>query len=113
MAIVGSRATMLYYNDLRIAGAQVRKVLMQNAAEKWGVDAASLSTEPGFVVNPANGQKLSYGEIAAFGKGALAASRGRSQGAESPEGLAADRQGRGAARHAVQGQRHGAYTAST
>jgi isoquinoline 1-oxidoreductase subunit beta len=68
MAIVGSRATMLYYNDLRTAGAQVRKVLLMNAAEKWGVDAASLRTEPGFVVNPANGQKLSYGEIATFGK---------------------------------------------
>ena len=68
MAIVGSRGTMLYFNDLRIAGAQVRKVLMQNAAEKWGVDVASLKTEPGFVVNPANGQKLSYGEIAAFAK---------------------------------------------
>ena len=26
------------------------------------------STEPGVVVNPANGQRLSYGEIAAFGK---------------------------------------------
>jgi isoquinoline 1-oxidoreductase subunit beta len=68
MAIVGSRATMLYYNDLRTAGAQVRKVLLMNAAEKWGVGAASLLTEPGFVVNPANGQRLSYGEIAAFGK---------------------------------------------
>jgi isoquinoline 1-oxidoreductase beta subunit len=68
MAIVGSRATMLYYNDLRTAGAQVRKVLLMNAAEKWGVNAGSLRTEPGAVVNPANGQKLSYGEIAAFGK---------------------------------------------
>ena len=58
MAIVGSRATMLYYNELRTAGAQVRKVLLQNAAEKWGVDAASLRTEPGVVVNPANGQTL-------------------------------------------------------
>src|SRR6187200_3085767 len=50
MAIVGSRATMLYYSDLRTAGAQVRKVMLLNAAEKWGVDAASLRTEPGFVV---------------------------------------------------------------
>ncbi len=68
MAIVGSRAVMLYFNDLRTAGAQVRKVLLANAAEKWGVAAATLRTEPGFVVNPANGQRLSYGEIAAFGK---------------------------------------------
>ncbi len=68
MWIVGSRATMLYYNELRTAGAQVRKVLLQNAAEKWGVDAATLRTEPSVVINPANGQRLTYGEIAAFGK---------------------------------------------
>ena len=67
MAIVGSRAVMLYYNDLRIAGAQVRKVLLLNAAEKWGVSPASLKTEPGFVVD-GSGRKLSYGDIASFAK---------------------------------------------
>ncbi|MCK9918852.1 molybdopterin-dependent oxidoreductase [Microbacteriaceae bacterium K1510] len=67
MQIVGSRATQLYFNDLRLTGAQVRKILIANAAQKWGVDAATLKTEPGFVVNPANGARLSYGEIAAFG----------------------------------------------
>ena len=68
MWIVGSRAVQLYYPQLRIAGAQVRKVLVANAAQKWGVDAALLRTEPGFVVNPASGQRLGYGEIAAFGE---------------------------------------------
>jgi isoquinoline 1-oxidoreductase beta subunit len=67
MSITGSRAVQMYYPELRIAGAQVRKVLIANAAQKWGVDAKDLATEPGFVVNPANGQRLSYGEIAAFG----------------------------------------------
>src|SRR3954454_12929475 len=67
MWIVGSRATQLYFNDLRKAGAQVRKVLIANAAQKWGVDAATLKTEPSVVINPANGARLSYGEIAAFG----------------------------------------------
>src|SRR5437773_12471481 len=67
MAIVGSRAVMLYFNDLRTAGAQVRKVLLANAAEKWGVDAKSLRTEPGFVVDGA-GRKPGYGEIASFAK---------------------------------------------
>jgi isoquinoline 1-oxidoreductase beta subunit len=67
MAIVGSRAVMLYYNDLRIAGAQVRKVLLANAAEKWNVDVKTLKTEPGFVVD-GSGRKLSYGEIASFAK---------------------------------------------
>ena len=68
MSITGSRAVMAYFPDLRIAGAQVRKVLLINAAEKWGVDPASLKTEPSVVINPADGQRLSYGEIAAFGK---------------------------------------------
>ena len=68
MSVTGSRATMMYFNDLRIAGAQVRKVLIANAAEKWGVDPATLRTEPSVVINPANGQRLGYGEIAAFGK---------------------------------------------
>src|SRR3954469_14431386 len=67
MWIVGSRATQLYFNDLRKAGAQVRKVLIANAAQKWGVDASTLKTEPSVVINPANGARLSYGEIAAFG----------------------------------------------
>jgi len=67
MWIVGSRAVQLYFNQLRTAGAQVRKVLIANAAQKWGVDAATLTTEPSVVVNPSNGARLSYGEIAAFG----------------------------------------------
>ena len=67
MAIVGSRAVMLYFNQLRVAGAQVRKILIANAAEKWGVAPASLRTEPGFVVDPGSGRRMSYGEIAGFG----------------------------------------------
>ena len=67
MTVTGSRAVMMYWNDLRTAGAQVRKVLIANAAEKWGVDPASLKTEPSMVVDPASGRRLSYGEIAAFG----------------------------------------------
>jgi isoquinoline 1-oxidoreductase beta subunit len=68
MAFSGSRGVMMYYDQLRLAGAQVRKILIANAAEKWGVDAATLKTEPSAVVNPANNQRLSYGEIAGFGK---------------------------------------------
>ena len=68
MAIVGSRAVRSYFTDLRVAGAQVRRVLLANAAEAWNVDAATLRTEPGVVVDPASGRRLSYGEIAGFGK---------------------------------------------
>jgi isoquinoline 1-oxidoreductase beta subunit len=67
MSITGSRAVQQYYAQLRVAGAQVRKVLIANAADKWKVDPASLTTEPGAVVNPKTGAKLTYGEIAAFG----------------------------------------------
>lgn len=75
MMIVGSRAVRMYFDDLRIAGAQVRKVLLANAAKMLGVDAASLRTEPSTVVDPASGRRLSYGEIAAAGQmpGALPA----------------------------------------
>jgi isoquinoline 1-oxidoreductase beta subunit len=68
MTVTGSRAVMMYWNDLRTAGAQVRKVLIANAAEHWGVDAATLKTEPSAVVDPKSGKRLSYGEIAAFGQ---------------------------------------------
>ena len=65
MAIVGSRAVMLYYNDLRTAGAQVRKVLLANAAEHWKVPVSALRTDNGTVID-ASGRKLTYGEIASF-----------------------------------------------
>ena len=66
MAITGSRAVQRYYADLRVAGAQVRKVLVSAAAKKWNVDPATLKTESHAVVDPASGRKMSYGEIAAF-----------------------------------------------
>ena len=66
MTIAGSRAVMSYFDQLRVAGAQVRKVLVAAAAQKWNVAPASLKTEPGFVVDPASGRRLGYGEIASF-----------------------------------------------
>lgn len=68
MSIVGSRAIRSYFGQMRLAGAQVRKVLVDAAAAHWGVDAASLRTEPSTVVEPATGRRLSYGEISAFAK---------------------------------------------
>ncbi len=68
MGVVGSKAVMSYYNDMRVIGAQVRKVLIANAAQKWGVSPASLTTEPNAVIHKASGKRLSYGEIAKFAK---------------------------------------------
>src|SRR5690348_15416034 len=66
MLIAGSRAVQMYYGQMRMAGAQVRKVLVASAAQKWNVAPASLKTEPGYVVDPSSGRRLSYGEIASF-----------------------------------------------
>ena len=98
MWIVGSRAVQLYYTHLRLAGAQVRKILIANAAQRWGVDPATLKTEPSVVVDPANGARLSYGEIASFG---TIPARLRSPLARRLRGgVCADRQGGASSRQA-------------
>src|SRR6476469_4138403 len=66
MYTAGSNAVTSYYRPLRIFGAEVRRVLIDNAAKKLGVPAEELSTEPSVVVHAKSGRKLSYGEIAAF-----------------------------------------------
>ena len=66
MAIVGSRAVMMYFDQMRMAGAQARKVLMMNAAQKWDVPVSELKTEPSTVIHPASGRRMTYGEIASF-----------------------------------------------
>ena len=67
MLTIGSTAVMAYYPILRRAGAQIRKTLLQMAADLWGVPAAELHTEPSRVVHDASGQSLTYGEVAARG----------------------------------------------
>ena len=62
----GSNAVTSYYTPLRVFGAQVRRVLLDNAAKKWGVPVGELTTEPSVVVHRISGRRLSYGEIAAF-----------------------------------------------
>ncbi|AMN41951.1 xanthine dehydrogenase family protein molybdopterin-binding subunit [Rhodoplanes sp. Z2-YC6860] len=66
MYTAGSNAVTSYYVPLRTAGAQVRRVLLDNAARKWAVPVAELSTEPSTVVHAKSGRRLSYGDIAQF-----------------------------------------------
>src|SRR5215216_1353574 len=61
-----SNAVRVYYPRLRIFGAQVRRVLIDNAAKKLGVATEELTTEPNVVVHAKSGRRLGYGEIAAF-----------------------------------------------
>ena len=51
MYTAGSNAVTSYYRPLRIIGAQVRRVLLDNAARKWGVPVEELTTEPSVVVH--------------------------------------------------------------
>ena len=66
MYTAGSNAVTSYYRPLRTIGAQVRRVLLDNAARKLGVPVEELTTEPSLVVHVKSDRKLSYGDIAAF-----------------------------------------------
>ncbi len=64
MYTAGSNAVTSYYTPLRTFGAQVRKVLLDNAARKWGVPVEELTTEPSVVVHAKSGRRLTYGDLA-------------------------------------------------
>src|SRR5437868_7000916 len=66
MYTAGSNAVTSYYRPLRTLGAQVRRVLLDNAAKKLGVPVEELTTEPSVVVHAKSGRRLGYGDIAAF-----------------------------------------------
>lgn len=68
MYTAGSTAVFGYFDQLRLFGAQVRRVLIENASSNLGVSADDLTTELGAVVHPASGRRLPYGAIAAFAK---------------------------------------------
>lgn len=66
MYTAGSFSVNGYFTPLRKFGAQVRLVLLDNAARRWNVPVSELATEPSAVVHAASGRRLGYGEIAAF-----------------------------------------------
>ena len=59
----GSQSIRAGWDGLRMAGGTARHVLMQAAAQQWKVDISSLKTADGVITN-ANGDQLSYGEVA-------------------------------------------------
>ncbi|HEY7299786.1 MAG TPA: molybdopterin cofactor-binding domain-containing protein [Xanthobacteraceae bacterium] len=63
-----SMATRGYFQPMRIAGAQARRVLLDAVAAHWNVPLPELSTEPSTVVHKASNRRISYGEIATFAK---------------------------------------------
>jgi isoquinoline 1-oxidoreductase beta subunit len=59
----GSGALKHSWERLRKAGATVRKMMMQAAADQWKVDITQCKTAKGVVLGPA-GQKATYGSLA-------------------------------------------------
>lgn len=60
----GSRSTPDNYMRLRVAGATARVMLIEAAAQTWGVPADQLVTDKGKVVHSATGRSLTYGQLA-------------------------------------------------
>ncbi|OWU85028.1 isoquinoline 1-oxidoreductase [Oceanicola sp. 22II-s10i] len=61
----GSASTRTSYDLMRRLGASARAMLIEAAATRWDVEAATLVTEPGAVLHPDSGRRLAYGELAA------------------------------------------------
>lgn len=59
----GSTSVRDGWEKLRVAGAQVREMLLQAAANQWGVEVASLKADQGMVSGP-GGKRASYGQLA-------------------------------------------------
>jgi isoquinoline 1-oxidoreductase beta subunit len=60
----GSTSVREGWERQRLAGAQVREMLIAAAAERWKVDASTLRAEDGRVLGP-KGRKATYGQLAA------------------------------------------------
>lgn len=60
----GSNSVRVGYLPLRQAGARARRMIVEAAAERWGVPAAELTTEAGVVRHAASGRAATYGDLA-------------------------------------------------
>ena len=61
----GSLSTPMNYDLLRKAGATARTMLVEAAAQTWGVPANECQAESGTVIHRPTGRRLTYGELAA------------------------------------------------
>jgi len=60
----GSSATRTSWEPLRKAGAAARMMLLEAAAQKWGVDKSECRAENGTILHVATKRRLSYGNLA-------------------------------------------------
>jgi isoquinoline 1-oxidoreductase beta subunit len=61
---VGSQAVRTTWDPLRKAGAEAREMLIQAAADRWGVNKSQCRAENGYVINTTSNARLSYGALA-------------------------------------------------
>jgi isoquinoline 1-oxidoreductase beta subunit len=59
----GSSSIRFAWEPMRRAGAAGRVLLINAAAARWNVDPAACHADAGFVLHPASGRKLGYGEL--------------------------------------------------
>lgn len=64
MLTAGSSAVSGFYDQMRLTGAQIRKILINGASTLLSVPVSELTTELGVVRHTTSGVKLTYGEIA-------------------------------------------------
>ena len=60
----GSLAIRTSYDPMRRTGAAAREMLVQAAAQRWGVDKSQCRADNGAVINTATGARLTYGSLA-------------------------------------------------
>jgi len=60
----GSMTIRTSYNSMRQAGATARMMLIQAAAQKWGVDASQCRAENNAVINTVTNARASFGSLA-------------------------------------------------
>jgi CO/xanthine dehydrogenase Mo-binding subunit len=64
MGTFGSRTTPIMAAQLRKVAAAAREMLVDAAAQRWGVDRGSLAVETGAVAHPPTGRRATFGELA-------------------------------------------------
>jgi len=62
----GSSSVAGYFDMMRRAGAATRRILIYSAAAAWHVPAGEVTTQPGAVLHPPSGRRLSFGQVAAL-----------------------------------------------
>lgn len=60
----GSHSIRSFFDVMRLSGATARVMLIQAAAQQWGVPATECKTDLHVVMHPASGRRLGYGELA-------------------------------------------------